>query len=68
MEITIIIGVAALIIGALVGFAIFRFVATSKYKQIVTEAGKEAEVIKQKKLLEVNALEHQEELQRRRNS
>ena len=53
MEITIIIGVAALIIGALVGFAIFRFVATSKYKQIVTEAGKEAEVIKQKKLLEV---------------
>ena len=53
MEITIIIGVAALIIGALVGFAIFRFAATSKYKQIVTEAGKEAEVIKQKKLLEV---------------
>lgn len=53
MVITIIIGVAALIVGALVGFVIFRFVAKSKYRQIVNEAGKEAEVIKQKKLLEV---------------
>ena len=50
----IIIAVAAgLIIGLVVGYALFRYVITGKYKKSVQAAEKEAEVIKQKKLLEV---------------
>ena len=49
----IIIAAASLIAGCIAGFAVFRYVATGKYRQIIEEAGKEAEVIKEKKLLEV---------------
>ena len=49
----IIIPVACLVVGCIVGFAVFRYVATGKYRKIIEEAGKEAEVIKEKKLLEV---------------
>ena len=48
-----IISVACLIVGCIAGFALFRYVATGKYRQITEEASKEAEVIKEKKLLEV---------------
>ncbi len=42
-----------LVVGILGGYLLFRYVAKGKYKQIIKEAGKEAEVIKEKKLLEV---------------
>ena len=45
--------VAALIIGGLCGFMIFRFVIKGKYNEMIGAANKEAEVIKEKKLLEV---------------
>ena len=48
-----IISAACLIVGCIAGFILFRYVATGKYRQIIAEAGKEAEVIKKKKLLEV---------------
>ena len=48
-----IISVACLIVGCIAGFALFRYVATGKYRQIIEEASKEAKVIKEKKLLEV---------------
>ena len=44
---------AALIIGGLCGIMIFRFVIKGKYNEMVDAAKKEAEVIKEKKLLEV---------------
>ncbi len=50
---TIIVGVLALVAGGLAGFAIFRYVVTGKYHQMLEAAEKEAEVIKEKKLLEV---------------
>ncbi|MDO4957348.1 MAG: ribonuclease Y, partial [Bacteroidales bacterium] len=49
----IIIAIAALLIGGLIGFAIFRYIAKGKYNQIVSQAEEEAKVIKEKKLLEV---------------
>ena len=45
--------VAALIIGGLIGYALFRYVIKGKYKEMIAAADKEAEVIKEKKLLEV---------------
>ena len=45
--------IVAMLIGGMAGYAIFRYVATGKYKQIIDTANKEAEVIKEKKLLEV---------------
>ncbi len=45
--------VAALIVGAIGGYLIFRYVATGKYNELIETANKEAEVIKEKKLLEV---------------
>ena len=44
---------AALIVGGFCGFMIFRFVAKGKYNEMIGAAKKEAEVIKEKKLLEV---------------
>ena len=44
---------AGLLIGGAVGFGFFRYVLTNRYKQVLEEAKKEAEVIKEKKLLEV---------------
>ena len=48
-----IIAVAALIIGALIGYLIFRYIITGKYKEMIDAAEKEANVLKEKKLLEV---------------
>ena len=45
--------VAALVLGGAGGFLIFRYVMTGKYRETVNAAKKEAEVIKEKKLLEV---------------
>ncbi len=54
MDIIVIIAiVAALLIGGLCGFMIFRHIINGKYKEMVAAAEKEAEVIKEKKLLEV---------------
>ena len=49
----IIIALIALIIGGGGGYLCFRYVLTSIYQQKLNEASKEAEVIKEKKLLEV---------------
>ena len=43
----------ALIVGGLVGYAIFRYIVKGKYNGMIAAAEKEAEVIKEKKLLEV---------------
>ena len=43
----------ALVLGGLIGYALFRYVITGKYKEMIAAAAKEAEVIKEKKLLEV---------------
>ncbi len=53
MLISIIVAVVALAVGAALGYAIFRFVIKGEYNKIVAEANKEAEVVKEKKLLEV---------------
>ena len=45
--------VVALLVGVAVGYMIFRYVVKGKYNQMVDAANKEAEVIKEKKLLEV---------------
>ena len=50
---TIIAIVVALILGAAVGYLVFRYVVKGKYNQMIDAANKEAEVIKEKKLLEV---------------
>ena len=44
---------AALIVGGFCGFMIFRFVVKGKYNEMISAAKKEAEVLKEKKLLEV---------------
>ena len=43
----------ALIVGGIAGYAIFRYVIKGKYNEMVSAAEKEAEVLKEKKLLEV---------------
>lgn len=48
-----IIAVTSLIIGGLVGFLIFRYVIKGKYNEMIEAAEKEANVLKEKKLLEV---------------
>ena len=53
MIIVIITAVVSLILGGLCGFLIFRYVITGKYNEMVSAAEKEAEVLKEKKLLEV---------------
>ena len=49
----VIIAVAALIIGGLCGYMVFRYVIKGKYNEMIEAANKEAEVVKEKKLLEV---------------
>ncbi len=44
---------AGLVVGIILGYLLFRYVLTSKFKAMQQEAHKEAEVIKQKKMLEV---------------
>ena len=49
----IILAIAGLIVGGGVGFGLFRYVLTKKYRGVLTEASKEADVLKEKKMLEV---------------
>ena len=53
MVITLIIVAVALVVGVLAGYMIFRYVIKGKYNEMVAAASKEAEVVKEKKLLEV---------------
>ena len=50
---TLIAALVALIVGGIVGYSIFRYVIRGKYNEMVEAANKEAEVEKEKKLLEV---------------
>ena len=50
---TIVTVLVASVIGGLIGYAVFRYVITGKYRQVICSAEKEAEVLKEKKLLEV---------------
>ena len=45
--------IAALVLGGVAGYLIYQYVLTGKYKERMATAEKEAEVIKEKKLLEV---------------
>ncbi len=49
----IIIAVVALAIGGGIGYAIFRYVLKGQYQDVMDKARKDAEVVKEKKLLEV---------------
>ena len=51
--ITIIAALVALVIGGAIGFFIFRYVIKGKYNEMIEADNKEAEVVKEKKLLEV---------------
>lgn len=53
MVVTIIATLVALVLGGALGFFIFRYVIKGKYNEIIAAANKEAEVVKEKKLLEV---------------
>lgn len=53
MILNVIIAVAALVVGGVAGYLIFRYVLTGKYKQMMEQAEKDADVLKEKKLLEV---------------
>ena len=53
MIVTIIAALAALVIGGAAGYFIFRYVIKGKYNEMIEAANKEAEVVKEKKLLEV---------------
>ena len=48
-----VIAVVALIIGGLCGYFVFRYVINGKYKALMDTAQKDAEVLKEKKMLEV---------------
>ena len=51
--VTIIAALVALVLGGIVGYVIFRYVIKGKYNEMIDAASKEAEVVKEKKLLEV---------------
>ena len=53
MIVTIIAALVALVIGGAAGYFIFRYVIKGKYNEMIDAARKEAEVVKEKKLLEV---------------
>ena len=53
MIVTIIAALVALVIGGAAGYFIFRYVSRGKYNEMIEAANKEAEVVKEKKLLEV---------------
>ena len=53
MVLTIIIAAATLIIGGLCGYLVFRYIIKGKYNEMIALAEKDAEVMKEKKLLEV---------------
>jgi len=48
-----IIAIVALIVGGVCGYLVFRYVLKGKYNEMLAAADKEAEVMKEKKLLEV---------------
>ena len=52
MEI-IITAIVALVVGGVGGYSIFRYILKGKYNEMIDAARKEAEVVKEKKLLEV---------------
>ena len=51
--VTIIIACVALFAGCAIGYAVFRYVIKGKYNEMIEAANKEADVVKEKKLLEV---------------
>ena len=51
--VTIIIACVALLAGCAIGYAVFRYVIKGKYNERIEAANKEADVVKEKKLLEV---------------
>ncbi len=51
--VTIIVALVTLVQGGLAGYFIFRYVIKGKYNEMIDAANKEAEVVKEKKLLEV---------------
>lgn len=51
--ITVILTIVGFLIGGMAGYSLFRYVLVGKYKKMVGDAAKEADVIKEKKLLEV---------------
>lgn len=53
MIVTFIAALVALVIGGAAGYFIFRYVIKGKYNEMIEAANKEAEVVKEKKLLEV---------------
>ena len=53
MIVTIIAALVALVIGGAAGYFIFRYIIKGKYNEMIEAANKEAEVVKEKKLLEV---------------
>ena len=53
MIVLLITAAVALVLGGLIGYALFRYVIKGKYNEMIAAADKEAEVIKEKKLLEV---------------
>lgn len=53
MLVTVIVAAVAIILGIIAGYLIFRYIIKGEYRKIVVEANKEAEVVKEKKLLEV---------------
>ena len=48
-----IIAIAGLVVGCVIGYLIFRYVIKGKYNEMVANAEKAAEVLKEKKLLEI---------------
>ena len=48
-----IIAIAGLVVGGVIGYLIFRYVIKGKYNEMIANAEKAAEVLKEKKLLEV---------------
>lgn len=50
---TAIVALTALVVGGLGGYSLFRYVMTGKYRQMMVAAEKDADVVKEKKLLEV---------------
>ena len=51
--ITIIIPIVCLVVGFIIGYAVFRYIIDSQYKDAMAKAEKDTEVLKEKKLLEV---------------
>ena len=66
MLLNIIIAAVSLVLGGVGGYLIFRYVLKGKYNEMVEAAEKEADVMKEKKLLEVKAkfLNKQRELEK----